>query len=167
MTEHLSRYLHWQRARRVAMYYATPEEADTESLITLSAEAGKDVYLPVINTCRWRQGSLLFQRFDPDITPLRKNRFGIPEPVYRPGMLPVQGTELDLVCVPLVGFTDNCDRIGMGAGYYDRAFSRRTWRRTHLLGVAFDCQRASFEPAAHDVPLHAVLTESGIITRKG
>ena len=74
---------------------------------------------------------------------------------------------LDLVLVPLVGFDARGNRLGMGAGLYDRHFAflrhRRAWRRPLLVGLAFDVQRVErLAEAAHDVPLWAVVTERAI-----
>jgi 5-formyltetrahydrofolate cyclo-ligase len=68
--------------------------------------------------------------------------------------------------VPLVGFDADGNRLGMGAGFYDRHFAflrhRRAWHRPLLIGLAFERQRVARLPAAaHDVPLWGVVTERG------
>ena len=73
---------------------------------------------------------------------------------------------LDLVLVPLVGFDDRGNRLGMGAAFYDRHFAflrhRRAWRRPLLIGLAFELQRVDRLPVApHDVPLWGIVTERG------
>ena len=70
-----------------------------------------------------------------------------------------------LMLVPLAAFDNAGNRIGYGAGYYDRAIARLRDKgiTPRLVGVAFDCQQVDavpFEP--HDVPLDAVLSESGL-----
>jgi 5-formyltetrahydrofolate cyclo-ligase len=77
---------------------------------------------------------------------------------------------LDLVLMPLVGFDADGNRLGMGAGFYDRKFAflrhRRAWRRPLLLGIAFDAQRVErFDAALHDVPLWGVVTERAVYGR--
>ena len=74
---------------------------------------------------------------------------------------------LDLVLVPLVGFDRDGNRLGMGAGYYDRQFAflrhRRAWRRPLLVGLAFEVQRLErLPPMPHDVPLWGVVSERGV-----
>jgi 5-formyltetrahydrofolate cyclo-ligase len=60
--------------------------------------------------------------------------------------------ELDVVLVPTVAFDARGHRLGMGAGYYDRAMQRRrdrsrAWRRPLLVGIAFGFQEvASIDP---------------------
>lgn len=70
-----------------------------------------------------------------------------------------------LMLVPLAAFDASGNRIGYGAGHYDRAIARLRARdiEPRLIGVAFDCQEVEAVPAEpHDVPLGAVLTESGL-----
>ncbi|MGH6860796.1 MAG: 5-formyltetrahydrofolate cyclo-ligase [Phyllobacterium sp.] len=70
-----------------------------------------------------------------------------------------------LMLVPLAAFDGRGHRIGYGAGYYDRAIARLQAinRNPRLIGVAFDCQQVETVPdEAHDVPLAAILTESGL-----
>jgi 5-formyltetrahydrofolate cyclo-ligase len=97
----------------------------------------------------------------------RTNAFGIVEPGTAAGARPVIG--LDVVVLPVVGFDPRGNRLGMGAGYYDRALRRRlergaAWRRPLLVGVAFACQQLDDIPASPwDVPLDLVVTERGVI----
>ncbi len=164
ITRNLASYLPYQRAIRVASYMATEEEVATETAMEMTVAAGKKVYLPIINTASWRAPPLLFENYVPGETPLRTNRYGIPEPIHRVGTA-LRVRKMDLVLVPLVGFNDRCDRIGMGSGYYDRSLADSGFRNTRYVGLAFTCQKAEFEPAAHDIPMHAIITEEGIITR--
>ena len=79
---------------------------------------------------------------------------------------------MDLLLMPLLGFDAAGNRLGNGAGYYDRLLgarlgtARRTasqWRRPLLVGLAFECQRLEhIEAAPHDVPLDAVISEEGL-----
>lgn len=77
-----------------------------------------------------------------------------------------EATELDpdIMLVPLAAFDGDGNRIGYGAGHYDRAIMRlrRKGSLPRLIGIAFDCQevpQVPFEP--HDVALDAIVTESG------
>ena len=153
----------WRRARNIALYWPTPEEVDTASLIQMAQAESRHCFLPVINHASWRGQPLLFRPFVPDATPLKNNRYGIAEPIGRSGA-GLRGQDMDLVITPVVGFNQQCDRIGMGGGFYDRTFQGRSgqggrWRAT-LIGIAFDCQLADFDPAPHDIPLNGVVTET-------
>ena len=88
---------------------------------------------------------------------LRTNRFGIAEPL--PGR-PIAPLALSAVLTPLVAFSDDGGRMGMGAGYYDRRFASR--RRPAMVGVAHELQRVEHLPQrTWDVPLDAIVTEWG------
>jgi 5-formyltetrahydrofolate cyclo-ligase len=70
-----------------------------------------------------------------------------------------------VMLVPLAAFDAQGNRIGYGAGYYDRyiAMLRQGGIEPDLTGIAFDCQEVARVPAeAHDVPLPRILTESGL-----
>jgi 5-formyltetrahydrofolate cyclo-ligase len=93
------------------------------------------------------------------------NCFGIPEPAGASGRW-LRGAELDVVLAPLVAFDRAGHRLGMGGGFYDRTFRfvvrRAEWRRPWIIGLAYDFQRVDALPVERwDVPLHAVVTESG------
>lgn len=160
----LSRYLSFRKANRIGLYLPMMEEVDTHPVMEICRQLTKQVFVPVIDFARWRNNKMQFHPYESGTTELRKTKLGILEPVYKPGS-PINGTELDLVCVPTVAFNRTCDRIGMGGGYYDRAFEKRLIRPTKLVGIAFDCQEAEFTARTHDVPMDAVVTESTIYVR--
>lgn len=145
--------------RRVGIYLPLPEEMDTRPLRDMAARLGCRLFVPRITDYQRSR-----MRFVPIDGPLRKGRYGILEP---DGRRSISARQLDLVFMPLVGFDLAGNRLGMGKGYYDRAFAfllkRRHWTRPHLVGVAFDCQRVQRLPVrAHDVPLSQIATESGL-----
>lgn len=64
----------------------------------------------------------------------------------------------DVILTPLVGFDRRGNRVGQGAGHYDRAFAAHpaAWR----VGVAWSVQEVdALGPDPWDVPLHAIATE--------
>jgi 5-formyltetrahydrofolate cyclo-ligase len=97
----------------------------------------------------------------------RRNSYGIEEPAAATRCVAAVG--LDVVLVPVVGFDRRGNRLGMGAGFYDRALqrrldARRPWRRPRLVGVAFACQELpAIAASPWDVPLDLIVTERGIV----
>lgn len=84
--------------------------------------------------------------------------------VFQPGpgaALPVDA--LNIVLLPLVAWDRYGNRLGMGAGYYDRFLSPVSkLDRPLRAGVAYSVQRAEELPAdPWDVPLHGLLCEEG------
>lgn len=93
--------------------------------------------------------------------PLVSNRFGIPEPDLSPSSL-LEANAMSLVVMPLVGFDERGNRLGMGGGWYDRSFAFRHERSAppYLVGAAFAMQQVPpSEAEAWDVRLDAVCTE--------
>jgi 5-formyltetrahydrofolate cyclo-ligase len=130
-------------------------EADIRPLMEVLREKGGRIVLPVVLD----RETIVFRAFEAD-TPLVKTGFGTAGPAEGADVVdPV------ILLVPLSVFDGQGQRIGYGAGHYDRAIARLHGKGQTpvLIGVAFDCQEVPSVPAEpHDVPLHAVLTESGL-----
>lgn len=161
VAHHLIHSAPFRNASTVAAYVAADSELDPGPFVGAARALGRRILLPVLGG--WRRGRLRFLRTD-EGDALRPNRYRILEPVRGQETAPAF---LDLVLVPLVAFDDAGNRLGMGAGHYDRTFAyrrhRTIWRRPWLVGVAFDCQRsAGIAPQPWDVRLDAVVTETGV-----
>lgn len=159
---HLANSRAYREACHVAIYWPVADEVDLRGLRTRPATSAQRFYLPrILPAAR----AMEFLPLD-DTTRLQRNDWGLLEPPEQPDAV-IATTELDLVCVPLLGFDRSGNRLGQGGGYYDRAFAftRECRRRAPILvGVAFACQElAALEPAPWDVPLGAVVTEHGLI----
>ena len=92
---------------------------------------------------------------------LATNRYGIPEPT-RAASSCLRPDELSAVLVPLLGFTRQGRRLGMGGGYYDAsfAFRNKTPAPPTLIGVGFACQELdALDVQAWDVDMDAIATE--------
>jgi 5-formyltetrahydrofolate cyclo-ligase len=140
------------RAQALAFYVAADGEIDPLPLIQLAWRHGKRTFLP----CLRHDRSLAFVEYRRD-TPLRLNRFGIPEPWGSPA---ISLAQLDVVCVPLVGFDRAGGRLGMGGGFYDRTFARGGVRQPKLIGLAHSIQEEAGLPRdAWDIALRGVTTE--------
>lgn len=150
-------------ANFVACYLPMKDEVDTARVILRAWCANKRVYAPVAEP----DGVMIFRELMPD-TRLEKNAFGLWEPK---GSSSISCRQLDLIITPLVAFDPNCNRIGMGGGYFDRSFAflkhRRQWLRPKLMGVAFDCQEVKkIEVNPWDIRLYSVITESRLVRRR-
>ena len=146
-----------QRARRIAIYMAVNGEVNCQPLIDQAWLRKKQLFAPIL-----AQNRLFFAPLERD-GHLTKNRFRIPEPTHAIQQR-IHPRELDIVIVPLTSFDSDGNRLGMGAGYYDRTFAFRKrclhWRRPLLIGVAYSFQRTSqLQSQSWDVPLDIVITE--------
>ncbi len=97
--------------------------------------------------------------------PMQPNRYGIPEPVLSHESTLAPG-QLQWVLLPLLGFSRDGGRLGMGGGYYDRtfAFRRDAPAPPRLVGVGYAWQEmAQWAAEPWDVALDAIATEHGFV----
>lgn len=141
----------------LAAFWPIGAEPDLRALLSGWADrTGLLLALPIVEQ---RAAPLAFRQWTPDV-PMLAGDFGIPEPQGVVTLLP------DVVLVPLLGFTDDGDRIGYGGGFYDRTLAalRDRGHAATAVGVAYACSRVEpglHRPEAHDVRLHAVVHEKG------
>jgi 5-formyltetrahydrofolate cyclo-ligase len=159
IVRHLLRLPVFRRARRVAGFWPIDGEPDIREALLAAYVRGATPLLPVLSTRE--PGHMRFAPWRPG-APMLRNRYGIPEPA------PVarrycSGWHIDCVIAPLVAFDDRGHRLGLGGGYYDRAFAamvsrERPW--VGMIGVAYEHQRVDeLDVAEWDVPLSCVVTD--------
>lgn len=86
--------------------------------------------------------------------------FGILEPQPEKSEV-IMPEDIDLVICPCTAFDENGNRMGMGAGYYDRFLEKCV--NAKIIAVAFDCQKVDTVPSEpHDVRMQKVYTEKKI-----
>lgn len=154
---HLLRLLDDRDYLDIAAFMPFRGEPDLTPALSALSEAGRRIWMPVVD-----DETMRFRRWTPESATVG-NRFGIPEPIEGAECAP---RRLELVLAPLVAFSPNGTRLGMGAGFYDRTFgfSRQDpdagpW----LVGAAYALQRVDTLPAEPwDVPLGGVITERGL-----
>ena len=148
---------HFFHCSTLGCYLSTDDEVDTSAVFERAWRAKKRIFAPVVDAGH----KMRFLQICRD-TPLRANRYGILEPVSGDE---ISASQLDVVVTPLVAFDRNCNRIGMGGGYYDRFFAalrhRGQWRRPKLIGFAFHCQKVEkISPNPWDIRLSRVFSEA-------
>ncbi|KAA3631608.1 MAG: 5-formyltetrahydrofolate cyclo-ligase [Proteobacteria bacterium] len=149
--------------RRVAFYLARDGEIDPAPAMRAAVGSGAVCLLPVVP----RRGGrpLRFASYDGS-SRMVPNRFGIPEPSVPASEL-LTALEVDCICLPLVAFDSDGNRLGMGGGFYDATLAlraaRRRFRRPLVVGLAHECQRvARIEAASWDVPVDRIVTDCSI-----
>ncbi|MGK0468031.1 5-formyltetrahydrofolate cyclo-ligase [Clostridium sp.] len=146
--------------KNIMLYISFNNEVDTHSLATWCLANGKTVIAPY---CVQKQRKIVpfeIKNFSNDLT---KSTFGVMEPKHN---ILKEATlhNIDLIIVPGVIFDIHCNRIGFGAGYYDRFLCRKS-KSTVTIGIAYDYQIIDTVPTdKYDVPLDFVITEKRIIS---
>lgn len=138
------------------IFLTIPEkkEVDTSCIIPVLQGRDKHIVVPkVINDTELSHYLLT------DNTPLKKNKWNIPEPVEG---IAIDEQQLDVVFVPLLAFDESGYRVGYGKGYYDRFLAKC---RTDIIkvGVSFfpPIKRIS-DREEHDVALDYCITPEAI-----
>ena len=146
-----------QAADALLMFAPLPDELDLWPALYALKDAGKRVVLP---KCRIDRRELICVEVGDFEAGLTRGALGILEPNSGRDIDP---DELDVVLSPGRAFDRNGNRVGRGAGYYDRFFARDGFR-AFVCGVAFDCQMLPEIPVQpHDVPVDGIVTESGLV----
>lgn len=142
-------------ASSTIMFFASfRSEVETVPMIRRALAEGKRIVLPKV---KGKDLALFEVRdFDRDVTP---GAWGILEPRETE---PAALDAVDLMIMPGLAFDERGNRLGYGAGFYDKllvSFTKTT------VALAFEAQIVPEVPAAkHDVPVKKIVTEKRIIT---
>lgn len=143
----------FRTARTVLFFASFRSEIETGTMIRAALQAGKRVLLPKVKGKELE----LFEigNFDRDVAP---GAWGIPEPSSgRHAPL----SEAHLILVPGAAFDVRGNRIGYGAGFYDKLL--QDYQGT-TIALAFELQIVPEVPAdAHDIPVRKIVTEKRVI----
>lgn len=139
----------------VSSYVPLGSEADPAMLAWAARQAGCRIALPFVVS---RADPLRFLLWDQN-APLVAGPMGLQQCDSA-----CEEVAPDIILTPLVAFDADLNRLGQGAGHYDRAFAAhpQAWR----LGVAWSIQQLPslpFEP--WDMPLDAIVTERAFLVK--
>lgn len=147
----LSGLREYVNARVVFCFLSFGSEADT-SFIVKDAIAGKSLYVPKIIGKAMRT-----VKIDSN-TEFKPGAFGILEPCAPPSDITP-----DVVIVPSVALSYGFDRLGYGAGYYDKYLADK---QTVKVAINFDCFLLPSLPTEnHDILMDIIITECRVIRR--
>ena len=155
MCGHIMGLPEFGESETIMLFASLPDEFDTMPLIAAALEAGRAVYMPVVD---WRRRRLRIRRLM-RVGDLREGYMGILEP---PEGEAIEPERLDFILVPAVGFDRMGHRLGRGGGYYDRLLSTPGLKAVKC-GAALECQVLDYIPhGSHDVPVDMLVTEGGV-----
>ncbi len=136
------------KAKVVMVYLAKEDEVDTRGIIEEARRQGKQVVVPKVKG-EDMAAVELSQDFE-------VNEFGVLEPK---GTNIVDLSQIDLVVTPARAFDRYGYRLGRGAGFYDRFFSKEDLSSAYKIGVCFSCQLVECLPTDEwDVPVDLVVS---------
>ena len=133
----------------VAGYKKTGSEASVDKIMAAANAVDLKLALPFIGA---RGEAMRFKQWAFGET-LVKSPFDF----FQPGAEAPDAAP-EIILVPLIGFDRDMNRLGQGAGHYDRIFT--LFPNALRFGIAWSCQEVLALPIdPWDVPLDAVLTE--------
>ena len=140
----------------ILTYVSKDLEVDTHGLIDNLLLGGKHIIVPIIE----KKTVTLRLSYLEDRCHLVESTFRVPEPIGHE--IPVNGDDIPIGVIPLLAFDTCGNRLGYGAGYYDRFLISHPGMVK--IGVAFSCQQVQGVPAdKNDVRMDWIVTEDGAI----
>ncbi len=159
---HIIRSNQFRDAEHIMVFSSFRSEIDTSSIIRAALTAGKKLYLPLSMPKTLEIVCCLITKEEQ----LTTGEYGILEP-GRDSIFIGDCLDLELIIVPGAAFDLRGNRIGYGAGYYDRLLSRSGMKAT-TMGLGYELQLVDEIPASvHDRPLDFIATEKGVRHARG
>jgi 5-formyltetrahydrofolate cyclo-ligase len=132
-----------RRNGRFGFYVSRGAEFDPLPLLNRALWLKKACYLPML--AHRAEKRLFFVRLEKHSRSYL-NRFGILE--ITSSKKPVRARQLHMLFLPLVGFDEAGNRLGMGGGFYDTSLGflrrRRYWKRPLLIGLLTERRLSRF-----------------------
>lgn len=136
------------------------KEVDTFEILSFFKHHFPQIKI-IIPRCNFDNRSLEHVVFDYEHTVLVKSEQHIPEPLY--GKI-IKEELIDVVLVPLLAFDKKGNRVGYGAGFYDR-FLKKCSPQTLKIGLSlFGPILEEIEPDEYDVSLTHCITPNKTYT---
>lgn len=146
----------YKEARTIFCYMSTEREVQTDKIISQAILDGKRIAIP-----RCLGNGIMESRiyFEDDRTyPLESGTLGIREPKIESPL--IDASEIDLAIIPCLSCDKEGNRLGHGAGYYDRFLSGKSGDKIQKVCLCFSKLLANFiHIDDNDIRMNVVLTE--------
>lgn len=148
----------YKKAKRIMAFLAMKGESNLDGLIARALSDGKEVYVPVCLPERQMEAGRFL-----DMDHFVRGPLGLRD--LPKGYDTVSPEKLDLVLVPGVACDREGNRLGMGAGYYDRYLVHVPFEKR--IAALWDFQVAEAIPSEpFDERIAKIVTDKGIIVTK-
>lgn len=147
-----------KETKTISCYLSFRDEVETHTLIQTLLEMGKLICVPHTEKGNPEMTMVKLERFDD----LEKGHYGILSPP-KTGQTIISPKDIDVCLLPGATFDLWGNRIGYGAGYYDRYLAQLRPKAV-TCGLAFSVQIVKqIQADDFDVPLDHLITEYGLI----
>ena len=146
----------FKKSKTVFCFLSTLFEVQTEKIIRESLRLGKHVLVPLLDP---EEGNLQASRIPSMDIDFMIGKYGIKQPTLKSRDI-VACSNIDFVVVPGLAFDNIGNRIGYGAGFYDKFFKKISCDVTRV-AVSYDFQLLNLVPHSDlDEPVHFLITET-------
>ena len=146
----------FKKSKVVFCFLSTFFEVQTEKIIRESLRLGKQVLVPLLDP---EGGNLQASRIPSMDIDFMIGKYGIKQPTLKLRDI-VPFSNIDFVVVPGLAFDKTGNRIGYGAGFYDKFFKKISSGVTRV-AVSYDFQLFNLVPHSDlDEPVHFLITET-------
>jgi 5-formyltetrahydrofolate cyclo-ligase len=146
----------FKKSKVVFCFLSTFFEVQTEKIIRESIRLGKQVLVPLLDSEGKNLQASRIPSMDIDFI---KGKYGIKQPTLKLRDI-VAFSNIDFVVVPGLAFDNIGNRIGYGAGFYDKFFKKISSCVTRV-AVSYDFQLLNLVPRSDlDEPVHFLITET-------
>jgi 5-formyltetrahydrofolate cyclo-ligase len=152
---------YYQQANIIMLFLSMPDEPQMMNIIEHAWRLGKKVCVPHMQ----EKFGIMDAAIIKSQQGLVRGRFNllVPDPT---DLTLVDPKLIDLIIVPAVAYDDEGNRLGMGAGYYDRFIPQAP--NATCIGAIWSSQIIDKVPTdQYDRPVHYLLTEDAIIQCAG
>lgn len=149
-------------AKTILFYASFRSEVDTREMIKITLSQGKRVILPKVD----KENKKLKLYEIKDMNELAKGYMGILEPSISEGKL-TELDDIDLIIIPGAAFDVSGNRLGYGAGFYDRLLAGI---KNKIPGIAPAYEEQIIEKIPsepHDVKVTKIVTDKRVIECEG
>ncbi|OHD20309.1 MAG: 5-formyltetrahydrofolate cyclo-ligase [Spirochaetes bacterium GWC1_27_15] len=138
----------YKKSQTIFCYVSFDKEVDTNYFLQKCLSDKKNLCVPLVIG-----KNMIASKID-SLNSLIKNRFGILEPTVKNE---ISKDNIDLVIVPGLAFTISGQRIGYGAGFYDKYLSDYKGITFGIVFSDFIINECDFTPQSFDIPVKKVL----------
>jgi 5-formyltetrahydrofolate cyclo-ligase len=140
-----------QNLKRIGCYLSFGSEPAADSFIELAKAEGIEIACPRIES----DGRMVMAVLESETKP---SELGFREPTGKV----VESKDLELIVIPALAIDHKGQRLGRGAGYFDRYLEQYQGR---TVGLVYDAEFLPEVPSeTHDLPVSQVVTQSRTIS---
>lgn len=151
----------YKEASLIFIYVNFQKEVKTKPLIQRALDAGKRIAVPACIP----KGKIILPCEISSLNELVPGTWGILEP-QEDSRKVVPAEEIDLAVVPGLAFDRHFNRLGYGAGYYDR-FLPKLRKNAVKAGICYSVQLIDQLPVdVYDVAMDVIITDTEVLVRR-